>query len=450
MNSDIIIIGAGPGGYETAIYAAKKGLSVTLFEERRVGGTCLHEGCIPTKCFCRSAEAADTIAHSEALGISASAPAIEMARIVARKNEVVAQLTAGIEFLLKHKLITCVPERAELLDAHTVKSVSGQTYTARHILIASGSTAKIPPIEGSHLPGVVTSTQLLDIDHVPSRLCIVGAGVIGLEFASIFHSFGSKVTMLEFAKEILPNFDTDISKRLKQVLAKRGIEFFNQAGVKAIETSESGGLSVRYTWKNQEQRVEADTVLIATGRAPRVEGLGLDTVGIHYSPKGIETDDNLQTNVPDVYAIGDVNGRCMLAHAASFQGRKVIDHLLGRESGIDLGIVPSAVFTRPEAGMVGLTEEECKQRGIAFTTKKSLFRANGKAVSMGEADGLCKLIADENGRIIGGHVFGAHAADLVQEISALMNRATTVSRLKEMIHAHPTLSEVVQECAREF
>ncbi len=450
MNSDIIIIGAGPGGYETAIYAAKKGLSVTLFEERRVGGTCLHEGCIPTKCFCRSAEAADTIAHSEALGISASAPAIEMTRIVARKNEVVAQLTAGIEFLLKHKLITCVPERAELLDAHTVKSVSGQTYTARHILIASGSTAKIPPIEGSHLPGVVTSTQLLDIDHVPSRLCIVGAGVIGLEFASIFHSFGSKVTMLEFAKEILPNFDTDISKRLKQVLAKRGIEFFNQAGVKAIETSESGGLSVRYTWKNQEQRVEADTVLIATGRAPRVEGLGLDTVGIHYSPKGIETDDNLQTNVPDVYAIGDVNGRCMLAHAASFQGRKVIDHLLGRESGIDLGIVPSAVFTRPEAGMVGLTEEECKQRGIAFTTKKSLFRANGKAVSMGEADGLCKLIADENGRIIGGHIFGPHAADLVQEISALMNRATTVSRLKEMIHAHPTLSEVVQECAREF
>ena len=308
MNSDIIIIGAGPGGYETALYAAKKGLSVTLFEERRVGGTCLQEGCIPTKCFCRSAEVADTIAHCEAMGIGATAPTVDMARVVARKNEVVAQLTAGIEFLLKNKLITCIPERAELLDAHAVKSASGETYTARHILIATGSTAKIPPIAGSDLPGVVTSTQLLDIDHIPSRLCIVGAGVIGLEFASIFRSFGSEVTMLEFAKEILPNFDTDISKRLKQVLSKRGIEFFNQAGVNSIESTGSG-LTVRYTWKNQEHTVEADTVLIATGRAPRVEGLGLDTVGIHYSPKGIETDDNLQTNVPDVYAIGDSLGR---------------------------------------------------------------------------------------------------------------------------------------------
>ena len=350
---------------------------------------------------------------------------------------------------MKNNLITDVPERAELLDAHSVKSASGETYTARHMLIATGSTAKIPPIEGSGLPGVVTSTQLLDIDHVPARLCIVGAGVIGLEFASIFRSLGSTVTMLEFAKEILPNFDTDISKRLKQVLGKRGIEFFNQAGVKSIEPN-GPALTVRYTWKNQEHTVEADTVLIATGRAPRVEGLGLDRVGIHYSPKGIETDDNLQTNVPDIYAIGDVNGRCMLAHAASFQGRKVIDHLLGEQSGIDLHIIPSAVFTRPEAGMVGLTEEECKQQGIAFTAKKSLFRANGKAVSMGEPDGLCKLIADGNGRIIGGHIFGAHAADLVQEIAALMNRGTTIAQLKAMVHAHPTLSEVLQECAREF
>ena len=449
MNSDIIIIGAGPGGYETALYAAKNGLSVTLFEERKAGGTCLHEGCIPTKCFCRSAEAAETIAESEGLGIRIASHEIDFGRVVERKNEVVNQLTSGIEFLLKHKLITYVPQRARLLDAHTVTTDEGVEYTAAHILIATGSTAKIPPIEGSRLPGVVTSTQLLDIDHIPARLCIVGAGVIGLEFASIFRSLGSAVTVLEFAKEILPNFDTDISKRLKQVLGKRGIEFFNQAGVKSIEPS-GPGLTIRYTWKNQEHTVEADTVLIATGRAPRVEGLRLDRVGIHYSPKGIETDDNLQTNVPDIYAIGDVNGRCMLAHAASFQGRKVIDHLLGEESGIDLHIIPSAVFTRPEAGMVGLTEEECKQQGIAFTAKKSLFRANGKAVSMGEPDGLCKLIADKNGRIIGGHIFGAHAADLVQEIAALMNRGTTIAQLKTMVHAHPTLSEVLQECAREF
>lgn len=449
MNSDIIIIGAGPGGYETALYAAKNGLSVTLFEQRKAGGTCLHEGCIPTKCFCRSAEAADTIAESESLGIRVASYEVDFRRIVERKNEIVAQLTSGIEFLLKHKLITYVPERAQLVDAHTVKSESGDTYTARHILIATGSTAKIPPIAGCDLPGVLTSTELLDIDHIPQRLCIVGAGVIGLEFASIFRSFGSTVTLLEFAKEILPNFDTDISKRLKQTLSKRGLEFFNQAAVTAIEQTEAG-LCVHYTWKNQDCSVTADTVLMAVGRSPRVDGLGLDEVGIRYTPKGIETDENLQTNVPDVYAIGDVNGRCMLAHAASFQGRKVIDHLLGHASAIDLHIIPSAVFTRPEAGMVGMTEEECKQQGIAFIAKKALFRANGKAVSMGEPDGLCKLIANEQGKIIGAHIFGAHAADLVQEISALMNCGTTVTQLKNMVHAHPTLSEILQECAREF
>ena len=312
MNSDIIIIGAGPGGYETALYAAKNGLSVTLFEQRKAGGTCLHEGCIPTKCFCRSAEAADTIAESESLGIRVASYEVDSRRIVERKNEVVAQLTSGIEFLLKHKLITYVPERAQLVDAHTVKSESGDTYTARHILIATGSTAKIPPIAGCDLPGVLTSTELLDIDHIPQRLCIVGAGVIGLEFASIFRSFGSTVTLLEFAKEILPNFDTDISKRLKQTLSKRGLEFFNQAAVTAIEQTEAG-LCVHYTWKNQDCSVTADTVLMAVGRSPRVDGLGLDEVGIRYTPKGIETDENLQTNVPDVYAIGDVNGKiCVL------------------------------------------------------------------------------------------------------------------------------------------
>lgn len=369
MNSDVIIIGAGPGGYETAVYAAKKGLSVTLFEQRKAGGTCLHEGCIPTKCLCRSAEIADTITDCDTWGFHVSAPTIDFQRIMERKNEVVAQLTSGIEFLLKHKLITYIPERAELFDAHTVISESGKKYTAEHILIATGSTAKRPPIEGCNLPGVLTSTEMLDIDHIPQKLCIIGAGVIGLEFASIFRSFGSTVTMLEYAKEILPNFDSDISKRLKQVLSKRGIEFYNQAAVESIERR-GAQLLVHYTHKGKECSTEADIVLIAVGRSPRVESIGLDNAGVRYSPKGIETDDTLRTNIPGIYAIGDVNGHCMLAHAASFQGRKVIDHILGIDNRIKLDIIPAAVFTRPEAGMVGLTEEKCKQRGIPFTAKK--------------------------------------------------------------------------------
>ena len=333
MNSDVIIIGAGPGGYETAVYAAKKGLSVTLFEQRKAGGTCLHEGCIPTKCLCRSAEIADTITDCDTWGFHVSAPTIDFRRIMERKNEVVAQLTSGIEFLLKHKLITYISERAELFDAHTVISESGEKYTAEHILIATGSTAKRPPIEGCDLPGVLTSTEMLDIDHIPQKLCIIGAGVIGLEFASIFRSFGSTVTMLEYAKEILPNFDSDISKRLKQVLSKRGIEFYNQAAVESIERS-GAQLLVHYTHKGKECSTEADIVLIAVGRSPRVESIGLDNAGIRYSPKGIETDDTLRTNIPGIYAIGDVNGHCMLAHAASFQGRKVIDHILGIDNRI--------------------------------------------------------------------------------------------------------------------
>ncbi len=449
MNTDIIIIGAGPGGYETAVYAAQRGLSVTIFEERKPGGTCLHEGCIPTKCLCRSAEVADLLAESESLGFPITERSINFARIMERKNEVVAQLTAGVEFLLKNKLITYVPERATFQDAHTVVTPSGETYTAPHILIATGSKAKVPPIPGHDLPGVVTSTELLDIDHIPGRLCIVGAGVIGLEFGSIFNSLGSEVTMLEYAKEILPNFDTDISKRLKQTLSKRGISMTNQAAVTAIE-QEGDALKVSYTWKEKACETVADTVLIAVGRTPRVENLGLEQAGIDFSPKGIVTDETLQTNQPGVYAIGDVNGRCMLAHAASFQGRKVIDQFVDGCSNINLDIIPSAVFTRPEAGMVGLTEEECKQQGMAFTAKKAMFRANGKAISMSEPDGLCKLLTNESGIIIGAHIFGAHAADLVQEMAALMNRTTTVEQMKAMVHDPPTLSEVLQECAREF
>ncbi len=449
MNSDIIIIGAGPGGYETAVYAASKGLSVTIFEQRRPGGTCLQEGCIPTKCLCRSAEAIDLLREGDNLGFRVNHVEIDFARIMARKDEVVNQLTAGVEFLLKNKLITYVPEHAELQDAHTVVTTSDETYTASHILLATGSTAKVPPIPGCDLPGVVTSTELLSIDHLPARLCIVGAGVIGLEFASIFRSLGCEVTVLEYAKEILPPFDTDISKRLKQVLSKRGIQIVNQAAVTQIEAC-GEALTTHYTCKDKPCTVEADTVLIAVGRSPRLDGIGLERVGIEHTPKGIVTDEHLQTSVPGIYAIGDVNGRCMLAHAATFQGRAVVDHLTDTPSAINLDIIPAAVFTRPEAGMVGLTEEECKQRGIAFTAKKALFRANGKALSMGEPDGLCKLIADAEGRLIGAHLFGPHTADLVQEAAALMNCGTTIAQLRDMVHAHPTLSEVLQECAREF
>lgn len=447
--SDILIIGAGPGGYDTAVEAARQGLTVTIVEAGHVGGTCLNEGCIPTKAYCRNAALLDDLRKAEAYGIEGCTYTFDFRKARERKNQVVETLRSGVETLLGHKNIRLVHGKASFRDAHTV-AVGDELYSAAHIIIATGSVTKYLPIEGLHLPGVLTSREMLDIDHVPQRLCIIGAGVIGMEFASIFQSFGSRVTVVEFMKEILPNFDADIAKRLKQTLSKRGIEIVNQAGVKAVERYDDGTLAVHYELKGSMKTCEADTVLLAVGRAANVDSLNLADVGIDFTPKGIPVNENMQTNVPHIYAIGDVNGRCMLAHAATFQGLRALHHIQGQTDDIRFDIVPAAVFTAPEAAMVGLTEEQCKARGIACVAKKSFFRANGKAVSMNETDGLCKLLADSEGHILGCHLFGAHAADLVQEVCALMNRNATVQDFKAIIHAHPTLGEVIQAAAHEF
>lgn len=443
MHTNIIIIGAGPGGYETAVHAAKQGLSVAIFEERKPGGTCLNEGCIPTKSFCKNAEVMEQLKEAEVYGIGHLSYSFDFAKVVERKNQVVETLGMGIESLMKHKLITYVNAKAQLKDAHTVIA-GGEEYSADDVIIATGSVTKMLPVPGLDLPGVLTSKEMLDIDRVPARLCVIGAGVIGLEFASIFHRFGSKVTMVEYAKEILPNFDTDIAKRLKQTLGKRGIEIVNQAKVCGVERRE-GSLTVLYEHKGEQKTCEADTVLVAVGRTANVNALNLSDIGVEYSPKGIEVDENMQTNLPHVYAIGDVNGRCMLAHAATFQGLRALNHILGKTDRIRLDIVPAAVFTSPEAAMVGLTEEQCKAQGMALTVKKSFFRANGKALAMNEPDGFCKVLASsEDGRVVGCHLFGAHAADLIQEVAALMNKEVTLEEFAQVIHGHPTLGEVVQ------
>lgn len=449
ITSDIIIIGAGPGGYETAVLAAKKGLTVTIIEAEKVGGTCLNEGCIPTKAFCRNAALMEDLKEAETYGVMNCSYSFDFKRVLERKNQVVSTLQAGVETLLAQKNIQLVRGKASFKDTHTVVA-NGEEYQAKNILIATGSVTKYLPIEGLHLPGVITSKEILDIDYVPKRLCVIGAGVVGMEFASIFNSFGSEVTVVEYMKEILPNFDTDIAKRLKQSLSKKGLNIINQAGVKSVERRPEGTMVVNYELKGTLKSCEADLVLLAVGRAANVNSLNLSDVNIEFTPKGILVNEQMQTNIPHIYAIGDVNGRCMLAHAATFQGMRALHHILGEEDSIRLDVIPSAVFTSPEAAMVGLTEEQCKAQGIAYTVKKAFFRANGKAVSMNETDGMCKLLADNEGYILGCHLFGAHAADLVQEICALINRHATVAELKAIIHAHPTLSEVIQTAAHEF
>lgn len=456
----IIIIGAGPGGYETALLAAGRGVEVILIESAHVGGTCLNEGCIPTKAFCKNAEVIDGLKEASAFGVTDLSYGFDFKAVTARKNVVVEQLRGGVEGLLSHKLITLVRGRASFKDEHTVV-VDGQEYDADYILIATGSVSSSLPIPGADLPGILTSREILDMEEVPKSLCVIGGGVIGLEFASIFCSFGSEVTVLEYCKDILPRFDTDLAKRLKQSLGKRGIEICTQAQVTEIG-QEGDAYRVSFTRKGKEESVVADKVLMAVGRRANTASLNLADAGIAFDRRGITVNEHMQTNVPHIYAVGDINGLMMLAHAATFQGIVALDHIMGLENGIDLSVMPAAVFTSPEAASVGKTEDECKEAGIPVKCLKSFFRANGKAVTMGETDGFCKVVVAAEpkdgseplpdhvpGRILGCHLYGPHASDIVQEACALISRKATLEEFAGIIHTHPTLTEVLQSAVHQ-
>ena len=456
--TDLIIIGAGPGGYRAAEYAAKQGLKVTIFEGEDVGGTCLNVGCIPTK----------TYIH---------ATTFDEAR--QRMAQVVTQLRAGVETILSHPNITLVRSRAQFLDDHTVCTIgsesvaAGETFTADHIIIATGSETKWLPIEGRDDPQVVDSTGLLNCDTLPRRLCIIGAGVIGMEFASAFSRFGSEVTVIEYLKECLPAIDSDIAKRLRKVMEKRGITFHMQCAVKQI----ADGEVTFENRKGQTESVSADLVLMATGRKPRTDGLNLQAAGITLTPQGaIPVDDNfrelcdgaaaarpldacyqrdarnsslftLHSSLKKLYAIGDVNGRQMLAHAAEMQAVHVVNHILGKLDNIRFDIMPAAIFTHPEAACVGPSEDQLRAAATPYECRKALWRANGKALAMNQSEGLLKLFVAEEGRILGCHAFGAHAADIVQQVSNLMCCNATIAQLADMIHIHPTLSEILHDAA---
>ena len=411
--TDLIIIGAGPGGYRAAEYAAKQGLKVVIFEAGEVGGTCLNVGCIPTKTYVHAA----TFAEARE-----------------RMAQVVLQLRNGVESILSHPNITLIREKATFTDAHTVNG-----FTADNIIIATGSETKWLPIPGMDDPRVVDSTGLLNVEQLPKRLCIIGAGVIGMEFASVFNRFGSEVMVIEYLKECLPALDSDIAKRLRKHLEKRGITFKMKTAVQSLSD------------------IDADVILMATGRKPRTEGMNLEAAGITLAPNGaIPVDDNFRVishstlHTPlstNLYAIGDVNGSQMLAHAAEMQAVRAVNHILGKIDGIRFEIMPAAIFTEPEAACVGPTEDQLKEQGIPYVCKKSFWRANGKALAMNETEGMLKLFVRPDGQIIGCHAYGAHSSDMIQEVSVLMCKGTTIDELADMVHIHPTLSEILKNAA---
>ena len=436
---DIIIIGGGPGGYKTATYAASKGLTVLVVEKAELGGTCLNCGCIPTKTYARNAEIIQTLKEADVYGLDELSFSFNFKTAYERKNNVIDALRNGISTLLSAPGITVVKGEAVLKSASSV-SVNGEEYSAKNIIIATGSESKTLPIAGLDADMICDSTWLLSTDTLPKRICIVGAGVIGMEFASILNSFGCEVSVVEFLKECLPALDGDIAKRLRKCLEKRGVAFYMQSGLKSAAKGK-----VVFEKKGKETELETEKVLLAVGRKPNVEGLGLDEVGIAYDKKGITVNDMMQTSVSGVYAIGDVNGRQMLAHAAEMQGKRAVNSILGLQDDIRFDIMPAAIFTNPEAACVGKTEELLKAEGMEYICQKHYYRANGKALAMNETEGMLKLLAGKNGLIIGCHVYGAHAADLVQEVSVLMCRNTTLQQLHDMTHIHPTLSEIIVE-----
>lgn len=448
MKADLLIIGAGPGGYETALAAARKGKSVILFNGNELGGTCLNEGCIPTKCLCRNAEVVSTFKEGEKFGIDDFTFTLDYNKIIERKREVVETLRKGVETMLDQAKVTVVNALASFKDSKTLIA-NGEEYQGDNIIIATGSTSKSLPIPGHDLQCVMDSSAILNLEYIPAQLTIIGGGVIGMEFASIFAQLGSKVTVIEFMKQILPPFDSDIAKRLKQILSRKGINIITGAAAKEIRQNEFYEIEVTYEVKGKEEKIVSSDLLMAVGRAPRVEGLNLEAAGVKYSSKGIPVDDFMQTNVPGIYAIGDVNARMMLAHVASVQGERALNVIDGNSDELRFDLVPSAVFTVPECGMVGKTEEQCKEEKIDVQIGTSFFRANGKALALGETDGLCKLIfLKETGQLIGAHILGVEAADLAQQCADLMNRNTTLHQMREIIFGHPTVSEVLLSAAR--
>lgn len=448
QKTDLIIIGAGPGGYETALEAAKAGLSVTLFEGAELGGTCLNAGCIPTKCLVKNAEVVSQFKNSEQFGIDDFTFSLDFNKVMERKNNVVETLRAGIAQMMKMAKVNVVKGFAAFTDDHTV-TCDGEEYTADNFIIATGSVSKVLPIPGADLECVMDSTRILSIDHIPESLTIIGGGVIGMEFAGIFSALGSKVTVIEFMKQILPPFDADIAKRLKAALTKQGIKIITGAAATSITQDADYQCVVNYTVKDKEEQVVSSDLLMAVGRAPRLDTCGLDKAGVEYTKRGIVVDEWMRTNVPHIFAIGDCNARMMLAHVASFQGMHALNAILGHDDDIDFNVVPSAVFTNPECGMAGLTEAQCKEKGMDVKIGQAFFRANGKALAMGESEGLVKLIFDAvSGCLVGAHIMGVQAADLAQQCADLMSRGTTRDQMLDIIFGHPTVSEVLMAAAR--
>jgi dihydrolipoamide dehydrogenase len=443
---DIVIIGGGPGGYVAAIRAAQLGVKVLLAEERELGGTCLNRGCIPTKAMVHCAEAYSVAKHGEEIGLSFSDLSLDFAGVARHRDRVVGTLVQGVHSLMKGNGIEVVQKRAQILAPGKVV-VGEREVETRNIIIATGSAQGKPPIPGIDSPGVVDTDIILEAKTLPKSLLVLGGGVVGVEFASIMAAFGVDVTLVEMLPGLLSTLDSELGKRLGICLRKAGVSIHTGTRVCSIAPG-PGGLNVELEGKKGNQQVTVEQVLLAAGRMPNFGGLDLDGLGIEYDRrKGIKVDETMATNVPGIWAIGDCVGNLMLAHVASHEGIVAVENIMGQEARMDYRVVPSCVFTNPEVASVGLSEEEAKEQGIEYRVAKFPFMANGKALAQNTTDGLVKIVAAADGEILGVHILGPHASDLIAEAAVAVHQRLKAEELVGIIHAHPTLAEAVAEAA---
>lgn len=448
---NVVIIGGGPGGYVSAIKAAHLGLKVVLVEKDKLGGVCLNKGCIPTKALVSTAEVLNHIQRAGEFGIQVKDYSFDFPAVMKRKDMITRRLSSGVEQLMKANQVRVVrgegqivePGTVEILDAEGQKEV----IKTKNIIIATGSSAMKLPIPGLDIKGVITSDEALSLSELPSRMIIIGGGVVGIEFAGIFKALGVEITVVEMLPRILLPIDEEIALRLTMSLKRKGIEILTDCKVKGIKKNNQN-LEVLVSTSEGEKKLETEKVLLAAGRVPELGNIDVRGMGIELDRRAIKVDEKMRTNIPSIYAVGDVVGKIMLAHVASREGIVAVENISGKEVLMDYRAVPNCVFSMPEVASVGLTEEEARKENDNIKVSKFPFMANGKALGMGEIEGMVKIIADgDTLELLGVHILGAHASDLIAEGTLALSMEATAFEIVNTIHAHPTLAETIAEAA---
>lgn len=461
LEADIAILGGGPGGYVAALHGGLTDKKIVIIEKNNLGGTCLNEGCIPTKTLVRSAEVFNLVKESKEFGITLESPKINLKDVISRKDRIVEELVGGIDYLLKNRNVTIVKGKGEVLDKNKIivkENNVETTIIAQNIILATGGKVSKLNLPGIDLEGVITSTEALNLCKLPKKLLIVGGGIIGMEFAFIYASFGVAVTIIEFDKTILSTLDSDVVDVILESAELKGIRIVTKSAVEEIIKGEDNNLIVRVKSEGENRFYSTEKVLVAVGRSTSMDGIHHEKLGIELNAKktGIEVDEYMRTNIDNIYAIGDLTEKFLLAHVASHQGITAIDHILGKENLMDYSVVPNVVFTIPEIAVVGLTELELERRNkgviddnmIEVNVSKFPIAANGKAQTLGETMGFVKLIEDKQTKqLLGGTIVGIHASDMITEISLCIKKGLSSKDIAHTIHAHPTTAESVYEGA---